>query len=148
MLALSVMLADELEGVIQRLDGGFERPLHRAATQPQLGDVPFDLVEPEGAGGRDLRRRLDALVADENPNEMGDGLEGMTLAEAQYDGRDAEASPTRGVFASVQVYGAHPFLLSAYTYAGAQGRLAGYWSPFNNPYLVIAVVTADCEIFK
>ena len=85
-----------------------------------------------------MTRRYSGSLADQNPNAMGDGLEGMVLGEAQYDGRDAEASPTRGIFASVQVYGSHPFLLSSYTYAGAQGRLAGYWSPFNSPYLVIA----------
>ena len=41
-----VLLADEFERVIQRLDRGFERSFDVAASQAKFGDVAFDFLEP------------------------------------------------------------------------------------------------------
>ena len=40
-----VLLADEFERPIQRLDRRFERPFDITAPQPQFVDVPLDFLE-------------------------------------------------------------------------------------------------------
>jgi len=43
----AVLLADELERVIERLDRRLQRALHTAAAQPHLVDVPLDFLEAD-----------------------------------------------------------------------------------------------------
>jgi hypothetical protein len=45
LLIVLVLIADELERVIQRLDRGLERAFHRAASKAQLVDAALDLFE-------------------------------------------------------------------------------------------------------
>src|SRR5437016_2752631 len=59
-----------------------------------------------------------SLMATAPPPGAENGLHGELSAEASWDTRDNEASPTSGAYLALAARGSHPALGSRWTYAG------------------------------
>ena len=79
-----------------------------------------------------------SLLTEQGWKGSGRGNVGLFELMAIYDDRDSEASPTRGLWATVALRGGAPLVGSDFTFWGWAAAVRAYHSFFSAPYLVLA----------